>query len=206
MRVVIAEDHALVREGMAAILATAGATVVGMAGTGLEAWALVRELRPELAVLDVALPDLSGLDLCRRIRRRLPGVAVVLISMFDDPAWKAEAAQAGAAAYVLKGEDPLVLVDAVRRAAAGQVLLVPPPHAASPLTAREREVVRLIAQGHKLSEVARILSRSIPTVRAHKASAMRKLGVHSTADLIREALRLGLLRVPEAPAVNCGAP
>ena len=204
MRVLVVDDHALVREGMAAVFSAHGVHVVGKAGSAVEAWGLVRELQPEVVVLDVALPDLLGLDLCRRIRRRFPQTAVVLISMFDDPAWRTEAALAGASAYVLKGESPAALVEAVRCAASGESLLPRPTQADLPLTDREREVVRLIAQGHKLSEIARLLSRSIPTVRAHKASAMRKLGVHCTVDLIQKALDLGLVKVPSPKEVHVG--
>ncbi|HAZ30030.1 TPA: DNA-binding response regulator [Candidatus Acetothermia bacterium] len=205
VQVVIADDHALVREGIARILTAAGMEVVGQASTGQEAWFLVRRLVPSVALLDAALPELSGLDVCRRVRGRCRKVAVVMLSMFDEPAWRAEAARAGAAAYVLKGDSPAALVEAVRRAARGEVLLPPAGEPALPLTAREREVVRLIADGHKLAEVAQLLSRSVATVRAHKASAMRKLGVHSTAGLTRAALDLGIVRViPAAEAERDG--
>lgn len=198
VQVVIADDHALVREGIARILTGAGMEVVGQASTGREAWSLVCRLVPAVALLDAALPELSGLELCRRVRGRHREVAVVMLSMFDDSAWRAEAARAGAAAYVLKGDSPAALVDAVRRAAQGEVLLPPADGPALPLTAREREVVWLIADGHKPADIARLLSRSVATVRAHKASAMRKLGVHSTADLTRAALARGIMRVPRA--------
>jgi len=198
VQVVIADDHALVREGIARILTAAGMEVVGQASTGREAWSLVRRLVPTVALVDAALPELSGLELCRRVRGRHRGVAVVMLSMFDDPAWQDEAARAGAAAYVLKGDSSAALVDAVRCAARGEVLLPPAGEPALPLTAREREVVRLIADGHKLAEIAQLLSRSVATVRAHKASAMRKLGVHSTAELTRAALDRGIVRVISA--------
>ncbi len=194
VRTVIVDDHALVREGIARILTEAGFEVVGQATSGREGWRVVREISPDVAILDAALPELSGVELCRRLRRR--EVAVVMISMFDDPEWRAEATRAGAAAYVLKGDSPTVLVDAVRRAARGEVLLPPPPPNTSLLTAREREVVQLVAEGKKTSEIAHLLSRSVATVRAHKASAMRKLGVHTTAALVRTALEQGLVRVP----------
>ncbi|MBC7221302.1 response regulator transcription factor [Candidatus Bipolaricaulota bacterium] len=196
MRTVIVDDHTLVREGIARILAAAGFSVVGQAASGREGWRLVRELAPDVAVVDAALPELSGIELCRRVRERRRGVAVVLISMFDDAEWRAEAARAGAAAYVLKGAAPEDLVDAVRRAARGDSLLPPPPPEASPLTAREREVIQLIAEGKKTSEIAQLLSRSVATVRAHKASAMRKLGAHTTPELVRKALDRGLGGVP----------
>lgn len=196
VRTVVVDDHTVVREGIARILGEAGFEVVGQAASGREGWRLLREVALEVAVLDAALPELSGLELCRRVRSRRPEVAVVILSMFDDPAWRAEAARAGAAAYVLKGQAPEALVDAVRRAARGEVLLPPPPPQPSPLTAREQEVVQLVAEGKKTSEIAQILSRSVGTVRAHKASAMRKLVVHTTPALVRAALERGLVRVP----------
>lgn len=199
-RAVIVDDHPVAREGLKTLLAGAGFEVVGEAADGRAALRLLREIRPDVAVVDVALPAISGIELCRRVRRRLPQVKVVLISMFDEPAWRTEAASAGAAAYLLKGESPEGIVDAVLRAARGEVLLQGGSEAASvPLSPREREVVQLISEGKKLSEIAAILSRSPATVRAHKASAMRKLNVHSTAELVRAALRLGLVRVPEVP-------
>ncbi len=198
VRAVVVDDHPVVREGLRALLSEAGVEVVGEAADGRAALAVVREVRPELAVVDVALPGLSGIELCRRIRRRLPQVQVVLISMFDEPAWRAEAARAGAAAYLLKGMAPAELVEAIDRVVKGERLLSEEEaDKVLPLTPREREVVQLIAQGKKVSDIARILSRSPATVRAHKASAMRKLSVHSTAELVRTALELGLVRVPE---------
>ena len=198
-RAVVVDDHPVVREGLRALLSEAGVEVAGEAADGRAALAVIREVRPELAVVDVALPGLSGIELCRRIRRRLPQVQVVLISMFDEPAWRAEAARAGAAAYLLKGMAPAELVEAIDRVVKGERLLSEEEEADKvlPLTPREREVVQLIAQGKKVSDIARILSRSPATVRAHKASAMRKLSVHSTAELVRTALELGLVRVPE---------
>jgi len=198
MRAVIVDDHPVVREGLRAFLSQAGVEVVGEAAEGRTALAVIREVRPEVAVVDVALPGLSGIELCRLVRRRLPQVQVVLLSMFDEPAWRAEAARAGAAAYLLKGMAPADLVEAIARVAKGE-RLIPEEEAgkALPLTPREMEVVQLIAQGKRISDIARILSRSPATVRAHKASAMRKLSVHSTAELMRAALALGLVRVPE---------
>ncbi len=204
IRVVIADDHPVVREGMKSLLSAAGLSVVAEAEDGRTALGLVRELRPDVLLTDIALPGLSGLELCRQVRRRFPQVRVVLISMFDDPAWKAEAAHAGASAYVLKGEEPQHLVETVRRAAEGEALLPQLDGPRLPLTPREREVVQLIVEGKKPGEIAQILSRSLTTVRAHKASAMHKLGAHSTADLIQKALALGLVRVPSAKEVVVG--
>jgi DNA-binding NarL/FixJ family response regulator len=199
IRIALVEDHALVREGVAAILSQAGMEVVGQASDGRTALGMVRRLRPDVALIDVALPGLSGLELCRRIRRRLPTVWVVLLSMFDDPAWRVEASRAGASAYVLKGERPEVLVDVIHRAARGETLLPPPQGEGLPLTPREREVVQLIAEGRKLGEIVELLSRSPATVRAHKAAAMRKLGAHSTAELVRLAYAHGIVKIQGVP-------
>lgn len=197
MQVLVVDDHPVVREGLRALLAQGGFSVVGMASEALSALEMAAKTRAEMAVVDVALPGISGLELCRRLRRRFPGMKVVLISMFDEPEWKAEAARAGASAYLLKDLPAEEILAALRRVAQGENLL-PPVEPALPLTAREREVVRLLAQGKKTPEIAELLSRSVTTIRAHKVSAMRKLGVRSTRELLQAALRLGLLpNLPE---------
>ena len=192
MRVLVVDDHPVVREGLRALLLRGGFSVVGMASEALSALELAGKTGAEMAVVDVALPGISGLELCRRLRRRFPGMKVVLISMFDEPEWKAEAARAGASAYLLKDLPAEEILAALRRVANGENLL-PAAEPALPLTAREREVVRLLAQGKKTPEIAELLSRSVTTIRAHKVSAMRKLGVRSTRELLQAALRLGLL-------------
>jgi two-component system response regulator DesR len=199
VKAVIVDDHPVVREGLAALLEPAGVEVVGQAADGPAALRLVREVRPRVAIVDVSLPGISGIELCRRLKRRFPELAVVLISMFDEPAWRAEAAAAGAAAYLAKDAPPEAIAEAVLAAARGEVFLSPGEGREPPLTPREREVVRLIAEGKKPSEIAALLSRSPATVRAHKASAMRKLAAHSTAELVRRAMALGIVRVPEVP-------
>ena len=192
MRVLVVDDHPVVREGLRALLARGGFSVVGTASEALSALEMAARTGAEIVVVDVALPGISGLELCRRLRRRFPKMKVVLISMFDEPEWKAEAARAGASAYLLKDMPAEEILAALRRVANGENLL-PPVEPALPLTAREREVVRLLAQGKKTPEIAELLSRSVTTIRAHKVSAMRKLGVRSTRELLQAALRLGLV-------------
>jgi len=192
VRVLVVDDHPVVRDGLHALLLRGGFSVVGMASEALSALELAGKTGAEMAVVDVALPGISGLELCRRLRRRFPRMKVVLISMFDEPEWKAEAARAGASAYLLKDLPAEEILAALRRVANGENLL-PAVEPALPLTAREREVVRLLAQGKKTPEIAELLSRSVTTIRAHKVSAMRKLGVRSTRELLQAALRLGLL-------------
>lgn len=201
VRVVIADDHGVVRGGMSAILTAAGCLVVGEAADGAEAWTVIRRLRPRVAVLDAALPRLSGLEVAARIARRLPEVNVVMVSMYDEPAWRTEAARAEVAAYVLKGQGPQVLIDAVQAAARGERRLEVSRGRGLPLTSREREVVQLIAEGYGTREVADLLSRAPATVRAHKASAMRKLKAHTTTALVQAALDSGVLRSPRAREV-----
>ncbi len=196
VRAVIADDHPVALAGLEEILRRGGIAVVGRACTGREALRLVQELRPDVAVVDVALPELSGLEVTRRLREL--GVPVVLISMYDEEVLMREAAAVGAAAFVSKMALPQEIVEVVRSVAEGQILLEEEPSLSrvarhpSPLTPREREVVKLLAEGKKIGEIAEILCRSPATVRAQKASAMRKLGVHSTPELIRRARELGI--------------
>ena len=195
VRVLVADDHPVALAGLEEILRGAGFEVVGHARTGREALELIRELVPDVAVVDVALPGLSGLEVARRARRL--GVPVVLISMYDEEALVREATAAGAAAYLSKMALPQEIVDTVRAVASGEVFLSGDraprvTRHASLLTPREREVVKLLAEGKKIGEIAEILCRSPATVRAQKASAMRKLRVHSTAELIRRARELGI--------------
>jgi len=186
---------------MAAILSASDIQVVGEACDGPEAWSLVRRLQPHVAVLDASLPRLSGLEVARRIARRLPDVKTVMISMYDDPAWRTEAARVEAADYLLKGEGPEALVDAVLAAARGEKRLEPARGKGLPLSAREREVVQLIAEGYTISAAAVHLCRAPATVRSHKASAMRKLKAHSTSELVRAATERGVVRMPRAKEV-----
>lgn len=199
MRVLVVDDHPVVREGLRALLNRAGFVVVGEAAEAVQALEAAARTRPEVAVVDVALPGISGLELCRRLRRRFPEMKVVLLSMFDEPEWRAEAARAGAWAYVLKDAPAEEFLATLHRVAQGEKLL-PEGAPALPLTEREREVVRLLAQGKKTPEIAELLSRSVTTIRSHKISAMRKLGVRTTQELVRAAVRLGLvptLNLPE---------
>jgi DNA-binding NarL/FixJ family response regulator len=208
IRLLLADDHRLVREGLRALLERAGFEVVAEAGDGYQALELIEELRPEVAVLDIAMPRLNGLEAAHRIARVAPETKVILLSMYKDPEYVHQALRAGARGYVLKEEALAELVEAVHRVARGGYYFAQPVLAAivaaaqqsSPhpegklelLTPREREVLQLLAEGHTTPEIARIIHRSPETVRSHRLQIMRKLGLHSTAELIRFALEHGL--------------
>jgi DNA-binding NarL/FixJ family response regulator len=201
IRILLAEDHQVVREGLRALLAAQpGFAVVAEAADGLRAVALARDGAIDVAVLDVGLPRLSGPDAAREIRARDPSVAVVMLSMHDDGATVERALAAGARGYVLKGEGIAEVARAIREVAAGRGYLSPavadhaPGGGASdaPLTARERQILKLIAEGHTGRQIAALLSISPKTVENHRGHLMDKLDIHSTAGLVRYAIKAGL--------------
>lgn len=212
IRIVIADDHAVVREGIRRLLeAEADFQVVGEAGDGEAAVDLVRSLRPNVACLDVSMPRLSGIEATRRIKTAQPDVAVIILTMHEDEAYFYEVMKAGASGYVLKRASARDLVDAVRAVAAGHTFLHPIvaqrlvwDYEASGgqddiarrfdgLTEREREVVRLIADGKTNREIAELLHISVKTVETHRTHIMEKLDLHDRAHLVRYAVRKGLI-------------
>ena len=213
--IVLADDHPVVRRGMQALLESEpDFSVVGETGDGLETVRLVERLQPDVLVLDLMMPGLSGLEALRIIRRRSPRTCVVVLSMYNNNAFVAEALRNGATGYVLKGSDEEALVHAVREVVAGRRFLSPPvteraldayieqartaqldPH--ETLTARERQVLQLAAEGKTATEVAARLHISQRTVENHRANLMRKLGLKNQSDLVRYALRRGLIFLEE---------
>jgi two-component system, NarL family, response regulator NreC len=213
--IVLADDHPVVRRGMQTLLeAEPDFAVIGEAGDGLECVRLVENLQPDVLILDLMMPGLSGLEALRIIRKRSPRTHVVVLSMHDANAFVTEALKNGATGYVLKGSDELNLVRAVREAAGGRRFLSPPvsdraidayieqaraapldPH--ETLTAREREVLQLTAEGKTGTEIASRLHISHRTVENHRASLMRKLLLKNQSELVRYALRRGLISLDE---------
>jgi DNA-binding NarL/FixJ family response regulator len=197
IRVVLADDHQILREGVTLLLqqwkGPPALAVVGEAGTGPEAVEMVTALRPQVLVVDLALPGLGGIEVCRRVRQG--GTAVVVLTMHVSAEHVRLAREAGAAAYVVKGSGISELAEAISRVAAGGA--GPFPHYASDpllrLTVREREVLSEVARGRSNREIARDLGISMHTVNTHRVHLMEKLGVHDAVALTRLALAAGLL-------------
>ncbi len=215
IRAVLADDHPIVRQGLRTLLeGEDGCDIVGEASDGLTAIDLIVELRPDVAVLDVQLPDLNGLEVARRVRDRAPDTRVVMLSMFADESYVVGALRYGAFGYVLKEAATTDLIAAVHAAMAGRRYLSAPlteraieayaqraEDAARPLdryellTAREREVLHLAAQGLNNAEVGARLAISPRTAETHRANLLRKLGIQTQTDLVRFAVGRGLIRV-----------
>lgn len=209
IKVIIADDHRLVREGLAGLLnEEPDITAVAEASTGAEAIESVRQLVPDVAVLDIAMPDMTGLDAARHIMVEFPDVAVIILTMHEEEAFFFEALRAGASGYVLKGARSDEFLNAIRVAHGGGIYLQPELAAAlvkdylehqpealaeNPLTPREFEVLALIAQGLTNPMIARELSISVHTVKSHRAHIYEKLNVGDRAELLAYARRHGLL-------------
>jgi DNA-binding NarL/FixJ family response regulator len=203
LRILIADDHALVRRGLRSVLeARTGWTVCGEAQNGREAVKLGLKLRPDIFLLDVTMPELNGLDATRQICRALPTASILILTMHESEELCGEAMQAGARGCVLKSDSPRQLLEAVETVAAGRKYFPRPPaprsvgqrssgDGAGPprLSAREREIVQLLAEGHTSKEIASRLGIAFKTVDAHRTNIMRRLNVHAVADLVRYAVR-----------------
>jgi two-component system response regulator NreC len=207
IRVLIAEDHQVVREGVLALLrAEDDIEVIGEAADGAEAVRLAEARGPDVVVMDVGLPVLNGVDATARLRQSRPDIGVVILSMHDDAPTADRALRAGARGYVLKGSGIASLCEAIRTVARGEVHLGPgisdyvlqgylsaESPEKDPLSSREREVLQLIAEGRTGREVAKRLGLSPKTVDNHRARIKEKLGIHTTAGLVRYAMRAGLV-------------
>jgi two-component system response regulator NreC len=209
--IVLADDHRIVRQGLRALLeAEADFSLVGETGDGLEAVRLAERLRPDVVVLDLMMPSINGLEATRQIRNCCPKTHVVILSMHADEAYVLEALKNGASGYVLKDSSADDLARAVRGVVAGRRYLSAPLSeraievyiqkaqetpldAYEELTNREREVLHLVAAGHSNAEIAERLSISSRTVETHRANMMHKLNLNSQTDLIRYALKRGII-------------
>jgi len=209
IRVLLADDHTLVRSGFRALLSgLPGVKVVAEAGTGTEALALARRHHPDVALLDIGMPGLSGLDAMAEMRREIPHTRVIMLSMHVNEDYLRRALRDGAAGYLLKDATVTELERAVRAVARGEQYVspaiahvladVPAPPPPAPglleqLTPRHREVLALIAQGNTNKQIAARLGISPKTVDAHRTELMARLDIHDVAGLVRYAIRAGLV-------------
>ena len=205
INVLLADDHLSFCQSLRVILEQEGFRVVGEAADGQEAVRLARALRPEVAVLDVSMPLLNGLDAAREIQKACPRTRTILLTMHGEDTYVLQALQMGIRGYVLKSQAVTDLVRAVREVSRGAVYLSPSVSGAvveayrtkkdlrDPLTPRERTVLQLVAEGKTTKEVASLLGVSVKTAEYHRNSVMRKLDIHETASLVRYAIRRGLI-------------
>lgn len=209
--VLLVEDHALVRAGIRALLdGSPDIRVVGEASSGRQAVEICRELNPQIVLMDVAMPDMNGIEGARRICAEQPDVRVIMLSMYEDRQHIFESLKAGASGYVLKGAGFSDLLTAMRTVLTGRTYLSPPlaelvmddyvrrakgeqsSSDLDKLSAREREVLQLIAEGSSSAEVAAALHISVRTIDSHRQNVMDKLEIHSIAGLTKFAIRHGL--------------
>ena len=195
LRILVADDHGIVRSGIRMLIERQeGMRVVAEASDGVEAVQLALAERPDIAILDVSMPRLTGTQAAREIRSHLPSTSVLLLSMHDDDRYMSDAFEAGAGGYVLKSQADADLVNAVRALARGESFLSPVATLEQDaLTARELQVVKLIAEAHTNRQIADVLSVSEKTVESHRANLLAKLGMRDRVELVRYAIRRGLI-------------
>ncbi|MDQ0988296.1 response regulator transcription factor [Streptomyces sp. V2I9] len=210
-RILLADDHALVRRGVRLILdGEPDLTVVAEAGDGAEAIEMARRERPDLVILDIAMPRLTGLQAARELSRAMPGLRILMLTMYDNEQYFFEALKAGAAGYVLKSVADRDLVEACRAAMRDEPFLYPGAVTAlirdfldrakdgkglpaRAITEREEEILKLVAEGHSSKEIADLLVISVKTVERHRANLLQKLGLRDRLELTRYAIRAGLI-------------
>jgi DNA-binding NarL/FixJ family response regulator len=204
-KVLLADDHAIVAEALAALLKE-HFELVGTVSNGIELVDAAQQKRPDVIIADVAMPVLGGLEALRRLKALKSDAKVIFLTMHADAQLATEAFRAGASGYVLKHSAGEELITAIREVLQGRIYLTPmitrdvittltepTPRPAASLTPRQREVLRLIAEGRRMKEIAAILKLSTRTVETHKYEMMRTLGVESTAELVRYAIQIGLV-------------
>ena len=211
MRVLLADDHGIVRRGLRGLLEAEGLTIVGEAADGLEAVHLCEEQQPDLLILDIGMPKLSGIEVAARAQKMSRPPGVIILSVHGDESYIMRALAAGARAYLLKSATDEDLMPAVRAVASGKPFFSPGVTAVLVedyirrlqqrgltdsyhlLTDREKEVLQLLAEGRSNKEVASLLNLGLSTVETHRANLMQKLNLHNTAEIVLYAVRKGLI-------------
>lgn len=206
IRVILADDHVVVRQGLKGLLEREEIQVVGEGSDGQEAINLAAKLLPDVAVIDIGMPILNGLEAAREVRKASPKTKAILLTRHDEDQYVTEALRAGVKGYVLKNQAATDLVHAIHQVCRGAIYLSPSVSRAvvdaylskeevspDPLSARERQVIQLIVEGKSTREVAILLGISVKTAESHRARLMQKLDIHETAGLVRYAIRRGLV-------------
>jgi len=206
-RVLLADDHALIRQGLKAFLERKGFQVVGEASDGQEAIRSVEKTQPDVAIVDISMPVLNGVDAARELKKSSPRTKVIVLTQHDEDQYVTEALRAGAKAYVLKSQAADDLVHAIEEVCRGSVYLSPNISRAvvdaylsktyvskDPLSGRERQVLQLVGEGKSTKDISLHLGISVKTAESHRARLMKKLDIHETASLVRYAIRRGLIQ------------
>src|SRR6266581_3789155 len=193
VRVLVADDHLVFLEGIQALLTARGLEVVAQAVNGADAVRLAHERRPDVAVLDVVMPVLGGVDAAREIAAAAPGMGLILLSGLTEERMVRDALRVGVRGFVVKTQAAEDLVQAIREVSRGGMYVSPGAALPETLSPREREVLRFVAEGKTTKQMAALLGVSVRTVDTHRASIMRRLGIHDTAGLVRYAIRQGLI-------------
>ena len=207
IRIVLADDHQIVRQGVRALLEKQGFAIVGEAADGNEAVRLVKELTPDVAIFDIAMPSLNGIDAAREVSRISRGTRTIILTMFNEDHRLVEALRAGVSAYLIKTRAAEDLERAIREVCRGGVYLSRglsqdiveaylsrKPLGTAELSPRERQVLQLVAEGKTTKEVAVALGVSVKTAESHRTRVMSKLDIHETAGLVRYAIRNGIIQ------------
>jgi DNA-binding NarL/FixJ family response regulator len=207
IRLLLADDHAVVRHGLRALLEKEGYVVTAEAVDGQDAVRQAAQTHPDVAILDISMPILNGLDAARELRKCAPNVKVILLTRHDEPQYVTEALRAGVKGYVLKNQAATDLLHALQQVCSGGIYLSPgltravveaylskAQLPADPLTSRERQVLQLVGEGKSTRDIATLMGISVKTAESHRARLMRKLDIHETASLVRYAIRRGLVQ------------
>jgi two-component system response regulator NreC len=211
IRLLLVDDHAVVRTGLRMLLESQpNLKIIGEANTGQQAIELAGKLQPDIVIMDITLPDISGIEATRMLKKQTPQTAVIALTIHEDEQYFFEMLQAGASAYVPKRAAPEDLIAAIESVNQGEVYIYPslakllvsdflnrsselPPTQMDGLTTREQEVLAVLAEGKSNEEIAELLSISKHTVARHRENLMRKLGLHNRSELVKYAIRKGLI-------------